>query len=988
MRIVRAMTICFTRTLQVGTVSLLCAAFLSSGCVDRSKDASSAPSQRDVDRLVNGKVISPPTHWQPVGNLPINMIASADGQYALSSDMGYQESLWSIRMADGSGVSHVDFKNDSPRSTSGPSSRSSARTGSRSPGHLTSRPTSNTALPGGEDVEGVTKPGSAKSNGLYYGLAAASDGTVFAAQGNHDSIAVLHIDRAGQLTRVRSIVTGKGDFPAGLSLDSAGHLFVANNTSGGDDPFRSAGSVAIYDSTSGASLARCELPGRYQNTSGYPLGIAAQRDGRKVYVGSERDDAVYAIDSANITQPKLVAFIAVGSHPVGLLLNADDSQLFVANSESDTISVIDTSTNQVTATVLLRPEQARGLRGCTPVGLALSPDGHTLYAALADMNAVATIDLTNKQTPTLSGYLSTGWYPSAVLATADGKRLLVADARGSRSMNPNDHLTPPLVATRPGTTPPTTRSSYILNVVSGDVRVIELPDDVGDVKEATTTVLHQNSLPPPERPAAAQVAAMGLASTNASHQIEHVIYVIKENRTYDQVFGDLRQGNGDPSLTIFGWHTTPNLHGLAQRFVLLDNCYCCGEVSGDGWNWSTQGMADAFVSRNVPYNYSGRGRKFDFEGENNGYITGGVPTTGPDVVPSTNPILLGHNEPIPDVGNNGDHLWDEAKKAGLSYRNYGFYFSLDNAAAGVVGGPDNYPTSPGLRPGGRDLAGVSDLDFRRFDLDYADSDASEKWFAATDDPSFRYKIKQYGQHAAPSRISEWRREFDLMLAKDPAGSSVPALTLLRLSNDHTTGMKAGKHSPASMVADNDYAVGELVERVSHSTIWSHTAIFIIEDDAQSGEDHVDAHRTTALVISPWIKPASVDHHFYNTDSMLRTMELLLGLPPMTQYEAIAAPIDDWNNTSANDAPFNALLPARDLIGQINPTEVELSQNDPRLPLIHDSGEMDFTREDKAPADRLNEIVWKSVRGVESAVPAPVTGRLEQSLPLAKEKDDD
>ena len=928
-----------------------------SGCSSRPEMSADIPA--DANRLVTGKYISPATQPQRVGNMPMNMIATADGKFAITCDMGYREALWSIRTVDGVAVSHVDYKNPKPKASTRPSV-------------------------GGEDNTTVVTPGSPRSNGLYYGLAAAKDGTIFAAQGNHDSIAVLHLDDAGVLSSERSIKTKTGDFPAGLALDEHDHLFVANNTAGGD-PFRSPGSVSIYQASTGKPLGRCELPSRFAGTSGFPLGLTVLPDGSRAFVDCERDDAVYAIDSTDASSPKVIKTIDVGEHPVGVVLSHDTSRVYVANSESDTISVIDTATLRVSATILLRPEVARGLRGCTPVALSISPDDRTLYAALADMNAIAIIDLAAHPQPMLTGYLPTGWYPSAALATSDGKHLLIVDAKGSRAMNPNGALDP--VATT-NTTQPTLKSSaerrgYVEKILEGDVRRIELPDDADDLKRSTAEVLKNNRLPLVPDAAADHVASMGLASG----RIEHVIYVIKENRSYDQVFGDLPRGNGDPSLTIFGRTITPNLHALADRFVLLDNCYCCGDVSGDGWNWSTQGMADAYVQRNIPYSYSQRGRKFDFEGANNGYVTGGFPSTGPDAPATTNPSMAHGAETIPDVANNGMHLWDLAKAAGVSFRNYGFYLSVDDDFEGVKGGPDNYPTAIGLRPGGHDLAGVTDLDYRRFDLDFADSDAPENYFKQTNDAHCLFARHDFGKSNMPCRIAEWRREFELMLQKDQTGAGVPALTLLRMPNDHTSAMKAGKHAPASMVADNDYAIGELVDTISHSPIWKSTAIVIIEDDAQSGEDHVDAHRTTCLVVSPWIRKGAVDHHFYNTDSVLKTMELLLGLGPMTQYEAIATPINDWENKPENSEPFDAFVPNKDIIAAINPKAEEMSAADPRRRLVQQSGEMDFTHEDRAPTALLNEIVWKSVRGVDAIVPPPVESPLQPAAGAKKDDDD-
>ena len=345
-------------------------------------------------------------------------------------------------------------------------------------------------------------------------------------------------------------------------------------------------------------------------------------------------------------------------------------------------------------------------------------------------------------------------------------------------------------------------------------------------------------------------------------------------------------------------------------------------MSGDGWVWSTQGMADAYVERNVPYHYSNRGRKFDFEGQNNGYLTGGFPAKDQDGKPlTTMPSLQNGAPPIPDVASTGRNLWDMARQAGISLRNYGFLLSFNDRVTGLAGGPDNYPGPAGLQPPGHDLAGISDIDYRRFDLDFPDSDAPSIDAAKNSDALFTKTA--FGKYNVPSRFSEWNREFQMMLAKSPDGSAVPVLTMIRLPNDHTTGATPGKHTPRSYVADNDYALGEIVQTISHSPVWSSSAIFVIEDDAQSGADHVDAHRTIGFVVSPWIKANSVDHHFCNTDSLLKTIELILGLGPMSQYDAVADPIMDWDASPSN-AAYDAIAAPPELITERNPKMSELS----------------------------------------------------------------
>lgn len=918
--------------------------------------------------LVTGKAIVPPGGVaQEVGSMPMNLVHSPDGRFAIVSDMGQRESLWSIDAASGRGVSSVEFSNNR------------RATGARS------APTP--PQPGGEATGESSGPGSPRSNGLYYGLAIASDGTVYAAQGGHDSIAVLSLDNRGSLALTGEIKTRRQDFPAGLALDDRGLLYVANNAAGEDNPYNLTASVAIYNTRApggAAEVGRYTFSQSYGGTSNFPYGIAATRDGGRAFVASERDDRVYVLDTTDPAQPTLRAELSTGAHPVAVLVSPDQGRLYVSNSLSDTISVVDIGggSERIAGTVLLRPPMARDLVGVTPLGMALSRDGRTLYAALADMNAVALIDTRNLQ---LRAYIPAGWYPTAVAPCPDGEHMLVANAKGSRGRNPTNHPDPHAGAEAGRKTTP------VLSVLEGTVTFERVPTGA-ELKRATAEVIAENRLTTLADARSNPLGPLGLPSG----PIKHVIYIIKENRTYDQVLGDLAQGNGDPSLVLFGRDVTPNQHALAERFVLLDNLYACGEVSGDGWAWSTQGMADAYVARNVPYNYSHRGRKFDFEAHNNGYPTGGAPpasTPGPEGKPlSTAPAFANGAPPIPDVGNTGRTIWDTARGAGLSIRNYGFFLYFSDKISGIPGGPDNWPIAPGLQPPGHDLEGVTDFDFRRFDLDYPDSDAPGMYFDQTGDPNCLYKVKTYGRAGARSRFAEWNREFRMMLERDASGGAVPALMLVRLPLDHTSGASSGHHSPRSDAADNDYAVGQLVEAVSHSPIWTSTAIFIIEDDAQNGVDHVDAHRTTGFVISPWIKPGSVDHQFHNTDSMLKTMELLLGLPPLCQYDAIADPILDWTIpapgaagamvTPPNAEAYQAIVPPKAIIAEMNPERAALRRGDPRLALAIRSDAMDLSHADAAPARRLNQIVWATIKGTDVPMPEP------RGVPVGDSDEDD
>jgi hypothetical protein len=586
----------------------------------------------------------------------------------------------------------------------------------------------------------------------------------------------------------------------------------------------------------------------------------------------------------------------------------------------------------------------------------------------------------------VEGYISTGWYPTAVAVT--GKELLITNAKGDQARTPHDFSRGTSV-----TSP--------LNLFEGTLWRVGIPKNA-ELATMTQMCLENARLTPKYLQGENPLRAISLPAG----KIQHVIYVIKENRTYDQILGDLPQGNGDPRRCLFPREVTPNQHALAERFVLLDNFYDSGDVSGDGWTWSTQAQADEYTVRNVPYHYSERGRKYDFEGSNNSYPTGGFPAVGPDGKPlSDDARFSGGAKPIPDVAASpGGHLWDMAQKRGLSYRNYGFFVTDGVSSGGKVIIPDNYPASTGLQPGGHNLAGVTDVDYRRFDLDFPDGDAPAMLAEELRDAGVLWGMHSYGQASAGSRIAEWKREFALMLARDPGGKAVPAFMTIRLGTDHTSGASAGKPTPRCMVADNDYAVGELVEAVSHSPIWKNSAIVIIEDDAQNGPDHVDAHRSTCYVASPWIKRGRVDHSFQNTVSTIRTIESLLNLPPMCQYDAASDIIGGWDDAPRNSEPFVALAPSPAVLRERNPrgSTAPTGQPNNSAPGLHGatvpaeqvrlvtpddlanvSAGMDFSKADHAPADLLNRVIWKSVKGVDSELPPT-----PHVMGLGAPKDDD
>ncbi len=757
-------------------------------------------------------------------------------------------------------------------------------------------------------VLGSDYPGKPKADrlNLYYGLAfapkadAEGNYTLYVSFGSKDGIGVYHLTPEGSLKFGGTILNDPAApkappvFPAGVAVSRSGRrIFVANNETTNAKGFPS--SLAIIQTGGTQAVERVTTPG-------FPYAVAAitrgAQAGDKVYVSSERDGVVSDVYVGSKGPAHLVRNIHTGDHPVALLLNSAQTRLYVANASSDTVSVIDTATDHVLQTLSFRGKS--GLPGVTPTGLALNGDETRLYVTLADKNALA-VAAVHPDGLKLLGELPTGWYPTSVVSAAG--HLYVANAKGVQTANPD--------GTKLG--PAGQRGRYIENILQGTVERMPAPASAelpGLTKEVAYNDRARAGAPLPKT------------------TIKHVIYIIKENRTYDQVLGDMPEGNGDPALCMFGEKVTPNLHALARRFVLLDNFYCSGEVSPDGWNWSTGGMANEYVERNVPYNYSGRGRSYDFEGTTNGIPVRRLGT--PDVASAP-----------------GGYLWDDAARAGITYRNYGFFVQFGNyknPKTGKVFLAGNQPVEPAL-------VGHTDTNFRRFALSYADSDAWKIYNCKAPD-----QIAAYGNYHEDSRLDEWLREFNgYVKHKD-----LPALEMVRLMRDHTQGTDPGYSTPVAMVADNDYAVGRLVQAVSHSPYWKSTAIFIVEDDAQDGYDHVDCHRSTAYIISPCIRQNSVDHHFYNTDSMLHTIEALLNLSPMCRYDAHAPFIQDFTSRPLNSEPYEALLPAKSIISQVNTALAY----DARI-----SAALDFRHADENNPQLLNQIIWHSVMGAKCPVPA-------------------
>ena len=598
----------------------------------------------------------------------------------------------------------------------------------------------------------------------------------------------------------------------------------------------------------------------------YPWSCVADDRRGRLYVSLWGQAAVAVIDTE---QWSVVQRIAVEDHPNEMVMSPDGARLFVANANRNSVSVIDLDAGKTTETLVA----------------TLSADGSRLFVSNANINALSAWDVAEQGRARSLGFIPVGWYPTAVRLTADGTRLLVANGKGVISDSNRN-------GPRPGYDPDAPTPDYIGGLFDGTVSFIDLPEDDFE-KTMHAWTARAFACRPPQ--ADDEFTAEELEGHPIPLQpgqpspITHVIYVIKENRTYDQVLGDMPEGHGDPTLCLFPERVTPNHHALARQFVLLDNFYVESEVSADGHEWSMGAYATDFVERHWPLSYGhNKRKKFTYPSEGNFDIA----------------------RPA------GGYIWDQAIAAGVSVRSYGEW--VDN-------GPT--PDAPG-KPKAKALEGRIDPLFRSFDQEYSDLKRADRFIA---------------------ELARFEKEGDM-----------PRLQIVRLPNDHTSGAKPGSLTPTAFVAENDLALGRFVEAVSRSKFWPTTAIFVVEDDAQNGSDHVDAHRTVALVISPWTRHGVVDSSLYSTSSMLRTIELILGLEPMSQFDAAALPMI----RSFAKAPVLAAY-------EFRPANVPLDERNVAGAWgAKQSLAMDFSKEDAADDLLLNEIVWKSVRGADSPMPAP------------------
>ncbi|MFN7922322.1 MAG: alkaline phosphatase family protein [Bryobacteraceae bacterium] len=599
--------------------------------------------------------------------------------------------------------------------------------------------------------------------------------------------------------------------------------------------------------------------------------------------------------------------VPVGLHPTALSWDEPHDRLYVANSNSDSISVVDTAARRVVRTIEIQPFELK-VAGIAPTALALEPGGAVLWVACGGINAIAKVRVS---TGAIEGMVPTAWYPNSLAISGDGKFLAVTTLLG------------------PGSAWREEPRKRFVHSYRGSVNVIELPD-AAQLASYTTAVGENNRLRVGRSSAAPAMAARAVRPVPIPERvgepslIEHVVYVIKENRTYDQVFGDMAKGNGDASLVMFGNDVTPNQHRLADRYVLLDNFYASGGNSADGHQWLTQ-------SNEVSYclwpGYVGRSYPFD----------------------GSDPIAYSAK----------GFLWDLALARNKTVRIYGEY-------AGRRG-----ETNADERAGFLKEWQAGGADFSARWTTRAPIEPLNKILAANF-PAYTNAIPDVARAQIFLKdVAQWELE-----------GKMPNLVLLQLPSNHTYGTRPGASTPAAMVADNDLAVGQIVEGLTRTRFWEKMAIFVVEDDAQNGVDHVDGHRTTALVVSPYARRDHVDSTFYSNQSMVKTIELILGLPTLSLFDLIAHDMRNSFTADADFAPYEAVTPKQSLFDR-NPPATALRGEERRAAL--DSARMRWDVPDAAPSDRLNRILWHAVKGW--STPYPVARRAVFA-PLAIEVDDD
>ena len=921
---------------------------------------SAAPVLAQSIDLPTSKLLTEPVpgHPQRMNGLPVSMAVSPDGRYVVTVNDGY-------------GTFESNYEQ-------------SLAVYDTQTGRLADFPEERTALRGGKQT-------------LYSGLAFSADGShIYASMGSIDDPEgrepgdtgdgiVVYGFSSGRLAPERFIklplqqlakgrttrVVGEQDgdkaipFPAAIAVfGSPEKLLVAGNLS--DD-------VLVVNAASGNIEKTFDLAESDAVPGTYPIALAITRDGRRAFVALWNASEIVEIDLARLAVGRKLALlkpsdpVKPSTHPCAFAIAPDGGSLYVTLANRDAVAAVNIAHNALRVKGYFDTRlPGQSYFGAEPVALALNANGHRLYVANMATDAVAVIDTTSLK-PTMAqhgmgrpaGFVPTEWLPFSV-AFAGGK-LYVATGKGKGTTANN-------MAQRrePGAKGRQSPTTYIATLLYGSLAVLDPADIETSLATLTTDVITQNRI----RAAAEKIHFAGATG----NRIKHVIYIIKENRTYDQILGDLEQdgkhvGNGDPSLTMYGASVTPNLHKLALQFGVLDNFFDSGEVSGDGHVWSNAAIGSDYLEKTWQQAYRGGQRTYDFEGAvANGY-----------------PLL----QKIPDVNEPASgYLWGNLAAHHKTYYHFGEFistiFCTDATTFHMPSNPQQGPLMPSQACTRKDIPPGAPIP-----EEWGGGVNQWPWAIPLIAANTATKPELVG-HFAPEapdfelfvpdqiRVDIFLRHLKGWLADREQGrDTMPNFIQLRLPNDHTAGTRPGGPAPKASVADNDLAVGRAVEAISHSPYWDDTAFFVVEDDAQNGGDHVDAHRSIGLVISKYAPHGPVvDSRFYSTVSMIRTMETLLGLPPMNNNDAFSSMPSALFNGPGDQPAFTADTSNRD-------NGLIYTANQPTAPGAQDSMKMDFRHADRADAQKLNVILWKDAMGDK-----PVPPILKTHAQKSRKQDDD
>jgi DNA-binding beta-propeller fold protein YncE len=782
-----------------------------------AQDATKPGKYEDYTLLHNGWKLTPAGKHVEVGPLPLNMVVTKNGKYAVITNNGLGEnSLSVINIKDVKEVQRVILSN------------------------------------------------------AWYGLTFNADESRLFVSGGNNNVVYIYNFNSGRLALKDSITIGE-QFPKG-NISITGIDFVPKKN------------YLLVVTKESKSLYICDIKSKKIVDSvklgGECYDVKVNHTGTFAYVSVWGKAEVAEID---LKKFKITNEIKTGDHPCQLIITKDNQRLFVADANNNFTSVIDLKLKKEVEKLnsSLNPDAPSG---STPDALCFNQNESVLMVANASNNYIALFDISKKNKSKSLGFIPVGWYPTAVKYITQSKEIIIDNGKGISPL-------------------PIHPKQYIGTLFNGNVSVIKYPSKAALAKYSGQVYANTPYTSKDNNWTGIQNAIPDKHNLTRSEKIKHVFYIIKENKTYDQVFGDIPEGNHDSSLCMFPEKITPNQHKLAEEFTLYDNFYDDAEVSASGHNWSTAAYATDYVEKLYPNNYGHRGQEYNFEG--------GAPVAAPS----------------------SGYIWNNVLSHHLTMRNYGEF------TAETPNKKDSYSALDA------DLDVYTSHIFPGWDLDISDT--------------YRYE--------------QWAKEFDEYVK----GDSLPDFTIMRLPNDHTAGTHKGELTPQAFVACNDYAAGLVVQKITESKYWKNSIIFILEDDSQSGYDHVDAHRSTLLVISPYIKRHYIDHTMYSTSSVLKTMELTLGLPPMTQFDLSSAPVLFSITDNTDFTPFKTI-----------PPEIDLNAKNTADAFGADkSNRFNFTKEDAVPDEEFNKILWGAVKGKNTPVPATVRSAFVRVKEENKDDDD-